>query len=459
MAHTVIIGAGLTGISTAYHLEQHGITDYKLFEKEAAIGGLCRSHMQDGFTFDFTGHLLHLNDAYAKQLVSSLIGFDHFFGVERRAYIYSHATYTKYPFQKHLHGLPPAVIAQCIEGFARRKPNRKKVVSFPSWVAATFGQGFAKQFFLPFQEKILACDLKKVTASWTGRFVPKTSLTQIIEGAVQDLPDHSSGYNAHFWYPKRGGIASWIGAFAAHIKNPIYTDYELKAIDLRHQCVTFTNGHREFYDQLVSTMPLDQLLNLVLEAPATSFKRAMPKLRCNSVINFNLGISRSDLSEKHWIYFPERTYPFYRLGFPHNFSAASVPPGYSSVYGEFAHCGRSQRWVHNTLQTAIAQTQKLLNIGNQDIATQLVIPMSHAYVIYDFWRERNLPKLLAELQQQSIHSIGRYGAWKYSSMQEAILDGKQYAEQLAQTQRSVQRKIQSSRYSTLLPTRQPHEAP
>lgn len=62
MAEVVIIGAGLTGISTAYHFEHYGFDDYILFEKESMPGGLCRSIMQDGFTFDYTGHLLHINN-------------------------------------------------------------------------------------------------------------------------------------------------------------------------------------------------------------------------------------------------------------------------------------------------------------------------------------------------------------------------------------------------------------
>ncbi len=41
--------------------------------------------------------------------------------------------------------------------------------------------------------------------------------------------------------------------------------------------------------------------------------------------------------------------------------------------------------------------------------------------------EKNLRKLLGRLAQESIHSIGRYGAWKYSSMQDAVLDGKKIA--------------------------------
>src|SRR5262245_23441036 len=70
MKRIVIIGGGLAGLSAAYHLREH---EPAVFEKEPAIGGLCRSFTQDGFTFDCTGHLVHLRNQYVKELVAQLL--------------------------------------------------------------------------------------------------------------------------------------------------------------------------------------------------------------------------------------------------------------------------------------------------------------------------------------------------------------------------------------------------
>jgi len=70
MKKVVIIGGGLAGVSAAYHLLEY---DPILFERESSIGGLCRSFTQDGFTFDCTGHLIHLKNAYVKELVAQLL--------------------------------------------------------------------------------------------------------------------------------------------------------------------------------------------------------------------------------------------------------------------------------------------------------------------------------------------------------------------------------------------------
>ncbi len=100
MTRVVIIGAGLTGLSTAYHLEQLGFFDYVIFEKEPEIGGLCRSVTNNGFTFDYTGHLLHINDPYVKILIEKLVGFHNFNYIPRESFIYSQNVFTKYPGTK-----------------------------------------------------------------------------------------------------------------------------------------------------------------------------------------------------------------------------------------------------------------------------------------------------------------------------------------------------------------------
>ena len=94
----VIVGAGLAGLSTAYHLSS---TPYRLYEREEEVGGLCRSYHKDGFTFDYTGHLLHFRQPEIKALVERLLAGklqQH----SRKSFIYSHRTYTEYPFQVEL---------------------------------------------------------------------------------------------------------------------------------------------------------------------------------------------------------------------------------------------------------------------------------------------------------------------------------------------------------------------
>lgn len=147
MAKIVIIGAGLTGLSTAYHLEKNGFFDYSIYEKEKEIGGLCRSVSQNGFTFDFTGHLLHINDPYFNKLIDDIVGKENLNLIFRRSFVYSNNVFVNYPFQSNLYGLPIEVIVECIEEFVKRPKNKKNTKSFYDWVLKNFGAGIAKHFF------------------------------------------------------------------------------------------------------------------------------------------------------------------------------------------------------------------------------------------------------------------------------------------------------------------------
>lgn len=427
MANVVIIGAGLTGLSTAYHLEKKSFYDYVIFEKEKEIGGLCRSIYQDGFTFDYTGHLLHAHDPYVQSLIDTVIGHENLNAIIRRSFIYSQETFTHYPYQMHLHGLPEKTIIECISSFIKRKRSRKKKHSFHTWVKHHFGTGFGHYFFFPYQKKIFDYDTRKLTAQWTHKFVPKTSLEQLLSGALHDSFKPDIGYNARFLYPQQGGIWSSVKKIASHLTNPIYTGFCVHTIDLKNKLVHFTNGHTEPFKHLINTMPLNTFLECLKEKSSTSLKHAIPKLQCNAVINFNLGIAH-ELSDKHWIYFPEKKYPFYRLGFPHNFAASMAPAHCSSLYGEFSYLNRSTRSVHQTLKNSLAITKKLFKLTDTSIVSECIIHIPHAYVIYDAWRDKYVPKILAQLEEHAVRSIGRYGAWKYASMQDAILDGKKAAD-------------------------------
>ncbi|MBI3012913.1 MAG: NAD(P)-binding protein, partial [Elusimicrobia bacterium] len=114
--NVLVLGAGLAGISTAYHLRSLPRIRCTLIEKNGDVGGTARSVSVDGFTFDFTGHLLHLHDPYTKALIQELLK-NNLYACERKAAIYSHGVLTPYPFQVNTYRLPDKVKSECVQGF------------------------------------------------------------------------------------------------------------------------------------------------------------------------------------------------------------------------------------------------------------------------------------------------------------------------------------------------------
>ncbi|MBU1853282.1 MAG: FAD-dependent oxidoreductase [Candidatus Omnitrophica bacterium] len=148
----VILGAGLAGLSTAYHLKR----GYALFEKDAEPGGMARSINQDGYIFDYDGHLLYFKDEYTFSLVRQLLG-ENLAPHKRNSWIYSKGSFTRYPFQANFYGLPKGVVRDCLLGlikargsfFSTNLSNREggsgegSNGNFENWIRRTFGNGIA----------------------------------------------------------------------------------------------------------------------------------------------------------------------------------------------------------------------------------------------------------------------------------------------------------------------------
>ncbi|TLY33136.1 MAG: protoporphyrinogen oxidase, partial [Nitrospirae bacterium] len=330
----LIIGAGLAGLSTAYHL---GDRPYRVIEKEKEAGGLCRSYQKDGFTFDITGHLLHFRQAAIQALVEGLLD-GRLEKHVRRSFIYSHRTYTEYPFQVNTYGLPPEVVRECLIGFiatlAKPSAARPADRSFKDWILDNMGEGIAKHFMVPFNEKLWQVSLDELTSDWVSWLVPKPDLKDVINGAL-GIKDKAFGYNPTFLYPAQGGISVLPRAFLPGVRAIAY-GCELIEVETKRRRATFSDGRVEEYETLVSTVPVPELVRRCTDLPKAT-REAAGGLRCASVYNVNLGIARAKVSDKHWIYFPEPEFPFYRVGFPMNFSPSLGPPGCSSLYVEVSH--------------------------------------------------------------------------------------------------------------------------
>lgn len=423
-AGIAILGAGLTGLSAAYHLQD----GYDLFEREAEPGGLCRTMERNGFLFDYTGHLLHLRQEYTRQLVHTLLP-DQYVRHSRNAVIYLQDRYVNYPFQANLCGLPPEIIKECLLGFIEtlrgQSPDPVSGLSFRQWVYNTFGAGVAKYFMLPYNQKLWNIALDDLSADWVSWSIPKPTVEEFVNGAL-GIRNRDFGYNPTFLYPKSGGTNRLPEALAARL-HPAHCHYRTTAIaiDVEAQVIHFEDGSEYQYAHLISTIPLRHLIRLLRDVP-DNIRDAGQQLRYVTVYDISIGVNRPNISDKHWIYFPEPEYPFYRVGFPTNFSETVAPRGCSSMYVEVSALPddpvdedrlRDQVCAGLLRCGLLKDTDKILVFD--------VVPIECGYVLYDLKRTHALEAILPCLHRRHINPIGRYGAWEYASMEDAILAGKQ----------------------------------
>ncbi len=423
--NTIILGAGLTGLSAAYH------GNGKVYESAEMCGGMCRSPKVKGYTFDFGIHVLHTKNDYVLKLLQTALKVK-FYNKRRVGRIYSFDRFTKYPFQANTFGLPIPIAKECLVSYIKAYAKNygttnTKYDNYEDWITSTFGEGVAKHFMIPYSDKFWTVPAKDLTTDWLDVRVPIPTLEEVIQGALTEQT-RELGPNVSFRYPIRNGISALPESFMKNGGVRVSFNKEAVKIDMKKNQIIFSDGTIKTYNVLISTIPLPELVSLA-NTPKT-ISTASDSLRFNSILCVNLGIDRDKLTDKHWIHYPEMKYSFCRMSFLKNFSPHLVPKGKSSISAEVAYSKDKMINKNTIVDTVIKDIIKAKIIKKSDKIELIdVRDIKYGYVIYDHNRNKNLNKIKNYFKKNSIIVCGRYGNWEYQWMDQAILDGKMGAEE------------------------------
>ncbi|MCL6596319.1 MAG: FAD-dependent oxidoreductase [Firmicutes bacterium] len=428
---TLIIGAGPTGLSAAYHYPGDSI----IVEKESRVGGLCRSIYDRGFIFDHAGHIFFTSDPYVSDVLAPALLGENLHWQYREAWVYSKGTFTRYPFQAGTYGLPPEVIKECILGAveaARRYDAARCPATFMEFIESTWGSGIARHFMVPYNRKLWTVPLEEMGWDWLNGRVPQPNLEEIIDGALRPQPK-PMGPNARFGYPLHGGFEALMRGWLKHLDcGRIWLNTAVVAIDLARQEATMSDGRVVHFEHLINTAPLPEFLKLLSRVPA-EVRAAAAKLRHVSIRCVNLGVARPDLTEKHWIYYPEESPLFHRLFIQSNTSPFVVPAGCSSLTAEISYSPTKPLPVDGEalIQRVIEDCQAVGMLRPTDrivVANQVDAP--YAYVIPDLNKVEAVRYIQEWLRPQGVISAGRFGEWEYLNTDQSFLAGRRAAEQI-----------------------------
>lgn len=488
---TIVIGAGPTGLSAAYHLGK----DSLLLEQNPTVGGWCRSIEDHGFTFDYAGHIMFSNDPYVHELYGKLLG-DNVHWQDREAWIYSKGVYTRYPFQGALHGLPAEVLKECIVGaIEARFGNLKQQPSagpaaasssstsigkaesitdccadgvaestaplatptramrgsgseprnFEEFIYKVWGAGVAKHFAIPYNRKLWAVPLTEMETSWLGGRVPLPDLEEMIDGALRPL-GKPVGPNARFGYPLRGGFAALMNGFLPLLEGELRTNATVARVLPKAHKVVLADGAVLRYEKLVSTAPLPKLLQMIGRDAPAEVLAAVKKLRHVSVRCVNIGVSRENVTDKHWIYYPEETV-FHRIFVQGNASPHCNPSGGFGLTCEITysptkplpcdHEALIDRCIEDCIKVGILRSDDRVLARNQ-------VDMPYAYVVYDHARKQNVAIVRKWLADHDILLAGRYSEWEYYNSDHAFIAGRNVAQQVLAPARTSPSDIEES---------------
>src|SRR5687767_939603 len=115
---TLIVGAGVSGLATAAFLPHR---DYLILERDAEIGGYCKTVKRAGFVWDYSGHFFHFKHPEIEAWLRARMPEQQIRVVQKRSFISYRGRMIDFPFQKNIHQLPQDEFIDCLHDlfFAR----------------------------------------------------------------------------------------------------------------------------------------------------------------------------------------------------------------------------------------------------------------------------------------------------------------------------------------------------
>ena len=434
----VIIGAGPCGLGAALRLQELGLHDFTIYEQHPHVGGLATSFEDPaGFVWDLGIHVAHSHYTYIDRLMQDLLPNGYFHHI-RKSWVRLYDTFVPYPFQYNIRHLPPAAREECFRGLLDRKAAGQEPApgNFKEWILSGFGEGISRHFMAPYNRKIWRTDLDRLGTQWIGDRVPPVDVERVRRNMEQGLDDVSWGPNATFQFPKRGGTGAIWKAMATRIpRDKLRRSIALVSLDAAQRIPVFSDGTREHYDWLISTIPLPHLARMTGRGDL----RAMAdRLRYTHVDIVGLAFPSAlpdALVDKTWLYCPEDRACFYRATPFSLLSPDHVPDvrTWCSFVCETSTEGTAPL-DHPSVATETADGLCRLDLAPKNVRPAHVFhrALEFGYPVPTTDRDRILEKLQPALEDLHILSRGRFGGWKYevSNMDHSVMQGVEAAERL-----------------------------
>ena len=435
----VVLGAGPTGLGAALRLKELGRTNVRVYERSGHVGGLAASFVDgQGFTWDVGGHVQFSHYRYFDRLMEAALG-DRWLDHERESWVWIENRFLPYPFQNNIRHLTPETRWRCVKGLVElyKNPPARRPANFREWIDATFGEGIAAAFMVPYNFKVWAYPPESMDFNWIGERVAVTDLTRVLDNLLHDKDDLSWGPNNTFRFPERGGTgAIWERVADLVGRESIALHKEVVGVDPTARTVHFRDGTHDGYDVLVSTLPIDRLVDL---AGFDALKPAASALKFSSSHIVGVGLSGrppAALRKKCWMYFPEGNCPFYRVTVFSNYSPNNVPDP-ETQWSLMAEVSESPQKPVDRDRVVSETIEGMYATGLIDRSHEVVSTWSHrahyGYPTPALGRDAALNAIHPELEAHGIYSRGRFGGWKYevSNQDHSLMQGVELADRLA----------------------------
>ncbi len=415
----LIMGGGPTGLGAASRLQEQG-REWILLEAEDHFGGLAATFVDEkGFSWDMGGHVHFSHYDTFDRYLDLALGKDDWLSHVRESWIWIRNRFVPYPFQNNLHRLDPEDCWRCVEGLldASSQAAASRPANFEEWTLATFGAGVTDLFLRPYNFKVWGYPPATMGYEWIGERVAVPRLETVLRSICTGQDESSWGPNHLFRFPRRGGTgAIWSGVGRLLPSRRALLGCAVERVDVRDRTVRTRDGRTWKYRYLISTIPLNRLIEMTAGVVAPETARQLV-FSATNVVGVGLeGQAPDHLATKCWMYFPENNSPYYRVTVFSNYSANNVARAGEqwSLMTETSESAARPvdrgRLIDDTVRAL--KEDRLIPEGSKIVSTTLR-HLEQGYPTPFLGRDRVVDPILRAFEKESIFSRGRFGAWKY----------------------------------------------
>lgn len=444
-----IIGCGPAGLTAGYILSKNNYT-VELFEASSSVGGMSKTIELWGQLVDLGPHRFFSKDPRVNKILFDIIKKDYTV-VNRMTRIYYKNHFFSYPLKAFnaLKGLGLVESFKCIISFFISKisikifKNKKNKVSFEDWVQDRFGKRLFEIFFKTYSEKLWGIACKDLDSDFAAQRIKKLSLFEIIKSSLylNNNNEHKSLVDA-FVYPKLGTgmIYERMSNNIISQNGKIYLNRIVEAVNpnLKQKNkvqIKFSNGSTEIYDEVISTMPLTNLIKSMSQFASKKTIDSVNSLKFRNTILVYLEIKDKNIFPDQWIYIHEQKLKTGRITNFRNWTS-SINQGKDETIlcMEYWANDESSLWRQDDVELVSLASEEIVKTGlvkKETINRGFVKRIPKCYPIYQIGYKKNLEPIKEFLSSfKNIRVIGRYGSFKYNNQDHSILMGLLAAENI-----------------------------
>ncbi len=416
MAEILVLGGGVAGISAAWHARKMG-REAVIFEAKERWGGLLDNFKLGGFRFDSGVHFAFSSNEEYRAVLELTDYIIH----RPEPYNFEQGRWLKHPVQNNLYPLPVEEKVEAIKSFIER-PDQSSDPDYRRWLAEQFGEVIAARFPARYTEKYWTVPAKDLSADWIGNRLYRPSLEEVLFGAMTDRTP-STYYLPEMLYPRRGGYRTFL--------EPLIQGLDLRCgkkavnIDPVKRYVECSDGSREYFEHLVSSVPLPELIEMLSCVPG-AVKDAAQTLWATSTALVSIGYSEQQAGDHLWFYIYDREILPARVHSPYLKTAANVPEGCSSLQFEtyFSRKKPLPMAEEDLVEHVMLAAEKMGLATRKAIAEVDFRSLPYANVVFDLGMVKRRDFVLNHLRFCGILPVGRFGLWDYLWADQCFLSGK-----------------------------------